>query len=176
MDYHVEIEGHYYSAPYQWVKQQLDARITENTIELFHKGQRVASHIRSWQKGRHTTLEAHRPESHRHYGDWSPERFQRWATKIGVATQQVIITILQERRHPEQGYRSCLGILRLAKTYSDARLEAACARALLLGTHRYKSIESILKHGLDNQTVSIALEESELPQQHDNVRGAGYYH
>ena len=176
MDYHVEIDGHYYSAPYQWVKQQLDARVTANTIELFYKGQRVASHMRSWQKGRHTTLEAHRPESHRHYGDWSPERFQRWAAKIGVATQQVIITILQERRHPEQGYRSCLGILRLAKTYSDARLEAACARALLLGTHRYKSIESILKHGLDNQTVSIALEESELPQQHDNVRGAGYYH
>ena len=175
IDYHVEIDGHYYSVPCQWVKQQLDARITANTIELFHKGQRVASHIRSWLKGRHTTLEVHRPESHRQYGDWSPERFQRWAEKIGVATQQVIRLVLQERRHPEQGYRSCLGILRLAKTYSDARLEAACARALLLGTHRYKSIESILKHGLDSKVFEVA-EESVLPQRHENVRGSDYYH
>lgn len=175
IDYHVEIGGHYYSVPCQWVKQQLDARITANTLELFHKGQRVASHIRSELKGRHTTLEGHRPESHRQYGDWSPERFQRWAEKIGVATQQVIRLVLQERRHPEQGYRSCLGILRLAKTYSDARLEAACARALLLGTHRYKSIESILKHGLDSKVFEVP-EESLLPQQHENVRGSDYYH
>ena len=191
IDYHVEIEGHYdrqgwwkcrvagaisyYSAPYQSVKQQLDARITANTIELFTNGQRIASHPRSWLKGRHTTLDAHRPESHRHYGDWSPERFLRWADKIGVATRRVISTILQERRHPEQGYRSCLGILRLAKTYSDVRLEAACTRALLLGTYRYKSIESILKRGLDSKPVTVT-EESTLPQQHENVRGSGYYH
>ena len=103
-----------------------------------------------------------RPESHRQYGDWSPERFQRWAEKIGVATQQVIRSVFQERRHPEQGYRSCLGILRLAKTYGDDRLEAACARALILGTHRYKSIESILKHGLDSKAVEVA-EELVLP-------------
>ena len=175
IDYHVDIEGHYYSVPCTLLKQQLDARITANTVELFHKGQRVASHIRSRLKGHHTTLEAHRPESHRQYGDWSPERFQRWAEKIGVATQQVIRSVFQERRHPEQGYRSCLGILRLAKTYGDVRLEAACARALLLGTYRYKSIESILKHGLDSKTIEIA-EESVLPQQHENVRGSGYYH
>ncbi len=175
IDYHVDIEGHYYSVPYQWVKQQLDARITAQTVELFHKGQRLASHPRSWLKGRHTTVNAHRPESHRQYGDWSPERFMHWADKIGTATGQVIRTVLQERRHPEQGYRSCLGILRLAKAYSDARLEAACTRALLLGTHRYKSIESILKHGLDCQSV-VVVEESTLPQQHENVRGSGYYH
>jgi len=175
LDYHVDIEGHYYSVPCALLKQQLDARMTENTVELFYKGERVASHIRSRLKGHHTTIEAHRPESHRQYGDWSPERFQRWAEKIGVATQQVIRSVFQERRHPEQGYRSCLGILRLAKTYGDDRLEAACARALLLGTHRYKSIESILKHGLDSKAVEIA-EESMLPQQHENVRGSGYYH
>jgi transposase len=175
IDYHVDIEGHYYSVPYRLVKQQLDARITENTIEVFKKGERVASHLRSCLKGGHTTLDAHRPEAHRHYGDWSPERFISWAEKIGSATGQVITVALQERRHPEQGYRSCLGILRLAKAYSDARLEAACTRALLLGTCRYKSIESILKHGLDSKPVVVE-EESALPQQHENVRGSAYYH
>jgi len=175
IDYHVEIEGHYYSVPHQFVKQQLDARIAANTIELYSKGQRVASHPRSWLKGRHSTVDAHRPESHRHYGDWSPERFMRWAEKIGSATHQVICNALQERRHPEQGYRSCLGILRLGKTYTDARLEAACTRALLLGTHRYKSIESILKKGLDAKLIEVA-DDPVLPQQHENVRGSGYYH
>jgi transposase len=175
IDYHVDIEGHYYSVPYRLVKQQLDARITENTVEVFNKGERVASHLRSWLKGHHTTLNAHRPEAHQHYGDWSPERFMSWAEKIGSATRQVITAVLQERRHPEQGYRSCLGILRLAKAYSDGRLEAACTRALLLGTCRYKSIESILKHGLDSKPVVVE-EESALPQQHENVRGSAYYH
>ena len=175
IDYHVDIEGHYYSVPYRLVKQQLDARITENTIEVFNKGERVASHLRSWLKGGHTTLDAHRPEAHRHYGEWSPERFMSWAGKIGSATRQVITVVLQERRHPEHGYRSCLGILRLAKAYSDARLEAACTRALLLGTCRYKSIASILKHGLDSKPVVVE-EESALPQQHENVRGSEYYH
>jgi transposase len=175
IDYHVDSEGHYYSVPYPWVKQQLDARITAQTVELFYQGQRLASHPRSWLKGRHTTVNAHRPASHRQYGDWSPERFMRWADKIGTATGQVIRTVLQERRHPEQGYRSCLGILRLAKAYSDARLEAACTRALLLGTYRYKSIESILKHGLDCRSVAVD-EESTLPQQHENIRGSEYFH
>jgi len=175
IDYHVDIEGHYYSVPYRLVKQQLDARITENTIEVFDKGERVASHLRSWLKGGHTTLDVHRPEAHRHYGDWSPERFISWSEKIGSATRQVITVVLHERRHPEQGYRSCLGILRLAKAYSDARLEAACTRALLLGTCRYKSIASILKHGLDSKPVVVE-EESALPQQHENVRGSEYYH
>ncbi len=175
MDYHVEIDGHYYSVPYRLVKQQLDARMTEHTIEIFSKGERVASHLRSSVKGHHTTLNAHRPEAHQRYGDWSPERFIKWAEEKGPSTRQVISVVLQKHHHPEQSYRSCLGILRLAKTYSDKRLEAACKRALLLGTCRYKSIESILKHGLDSQSVGVE-EVSELPQQHENVRGSTYYH
>jgi transposase len=175
IDYHVEIDGHYYSVPYRLVKQQLDVRMTENTIEVFNKGERVASHPRSRLKGHHTTLNTHRPEAHQHYGNWSPERFINWAEKIGSATRQVIQVVLQRHHYPEQGYRSCLGILRLTKTYSDVRLEAACKRALLLGTCRYKSIESILKHGLDSQSVVVD-EDSELPQQHANVRGSAYYH
>ena len=177
IDYHVEIAGHYYSVPYQFVKQQLDARLTQQTIELFHKGQRIASHVRSWFKGRHSTLPAHRPVSHRHYGEWTPERFLSWAEKIGTATRQVILLQFQDRRHPEQAYRSCLGILRFGKAYQPERLEAACARALLLGTHRYKSIESILKKGLDRQSLNAPEEiQTTLPQQHENVRGADYYH
>jgi len=175
IDYHVDIKGHYYSVPYTLVKQPLDARITENIVEVFHKGRRVASHPRSWQKGRHSTLKVHMPESHRRYGDWSPQRFTQWAHKIGPETVRVMTACLNDRRHAEQGFRSCLGILRLAKTYSNQRLEAACQRALSLGTHRYKSIESMLKHGLDEKPVDRE-EDASLPQQHDNIRGADYYH
>lgn len=175
IDYHVDIKGHYYSVPYTLVKQQLDARVTDNIVGVFHKGQRVASHPRSWQKGRHSTIKAHMPESHRRYGEWSPQRFTQWAHKIGPETGRVITACLNDRRHAEQGFRSCLGILRLAKTYSNQRLEAACQMALLLGTHRYKSIESILKHGLDEKPVDQE-EAATLPQQHENIRGADYYH
>lgn len=175
IDYHVEVEGHYYSVPYQLIKQQLDARLTANTLECFHKGQRVASHPRSWLKGRHTTQSEHMPESHRQYGDWSPERLIQWAEKFGSSTAHIIATILSSRHHPQQGYRTSLGILRLGKTYGDDRLEAACQRALLLGTQRYKSIESILKHGLDRQPVPEQQELS-LPEDHDNIRGPDYYH
>ena len=175
IDYHVEVEGHYYSVPYQLTRKQLDARLTDNTLECFHKGQRVASHPRSWLKGRHTTLPEHMTESHRQYGDWSPERLIRWAEKFGPSTAHVITAILSSRRHPQQGYRACLGILRLGKAYGDERLEAACQRALLLGTHRYKSIESILKHGLDKQSVPEQ-QELVLPEDHDNIRGPDYYH
>jgi len=175
IDYHIDIKGHYYSVPHTLVKQQLDARITDNIVEVFHQWRRVASHPRCWQKGRHSTLKTHMPESHRRYGDWSPQRFTQWAHKIGPETVRVITACLTDRRHAEQGFRSCLGILRLAKTYSNHRLEAACQRALSLGTHRYKSIESILKHGLDEKPVDRE-EDASLPQQHDNIRGADYYH
>lgn len=175
IDYHVEVEGHYYSVPYQLIRQQLDARLTANTLECFHKSKRVASHPRSWLKGRHTTLPEHMPESHRRYGDWSPERLIRWAEKSGPSTAKIITTVLSARRHPQQGYRSCLGILRLGKSYGEQRLDAACQRALLLGTHRYKSIESILKHGLDSRPMPEQQELS-LTEDHDNIRGPSYYH
>ena len=175
IDYHVEIEGHYYSVPYQLVKKQLDARITDHTVECFHKNKRVASHLRSLQKGRHTTVREHMPKSHQQYADWSPERLIKWAESIGPSTARIITAVLSSRRHPQQGFRSCLGILRLGKSYGNDRLEAACARALLLGTYRYKSIESILKHGLDNKPIPEQ-QELNLPEDHDNIRGPSYYH
>lgn len=175
IDYHVELDGHYYSVPYQLTKQQLDARLTAHAVECFHKGKRVASHARSSIRGRHTTVQAHMPEAHRHYGDWSPQRLINWAEKSGPATANIIMAVLSSRRHPQQGYRTCLGILRLGKSYGDERLEAACQRALLLGTHRYKSIESILKNGLDKRPLPQQQELS-LPEDHDNIRGPSYYH
>jgi len=175
IDYHVAIDGHYYSVPHALIKKQLDVRITAQTVECFHRGQRVASHRRSYLKGRHTTVPDHMPEAHRQAGDWSPERLARWAAKTGPATEKLILTVLGARKHPQQAYRACLGILRLGKAYGETRLEAACRRALILGSHSYKSIASILKHRLDDRPLTEQ-QELILPKDHDNIRGPSYYH
>ena len=175
IDYHVAIAGHYYSVPYTLIKKAVEVRITRNTVECFHRGSRVASHRRSYAKGRHTTVSAHMPESHRQAGEWSPRRLMQWAAKTGPATEKLIRTVLDSRKHPQQAYRSCLGILRLGKAYGDERLEAACRRALILGSCRYKSIESILKNRLDEQPLEEQ-QELPLPESHDNLRGPAYYH
>jgi len=175
IDYHVEVEGHYYSVPYTLVKRQLEVRYSDTTVECFHQGQRVASHVRSHFKGRHTTVPEHMPKAHREYAQWTPERLINWAQKTGPATASLIETILQRRKHPQQAFRSCLGILRLGKSYGDERLEAACQRALLIGSYSYKSIDSILRKGLDRQATDNQ-QELELNVDHDNLRGADYYH
>ena len=175
IDYHVAVDGHYYSVPHALIKREVDVRMTHNTIECFHRGERVASHQRSNLKGRHTTVAAHMPESHRQAGEWSPERLLKWAAKAGPATEKLIRTVMASRKHPQQAYRSCLGILRLGNAYGNERLEAACRRALMLGSCRYKSIESILKHRLDEQPLEEQ-QELALPDTHDNIRGPAYYH
>jgi transposase len=175
IDYHIDIEGHYYSVPYALARKALDARYTEHTVECFHKGQRVASHIRSYLKGRHTTLPEHMPTSHRQYLAWTPERLIRWAEKTGPATAVVVQTILHSRTHPQQGFRACLGILRMGKGYGDERLEAACRRALRIGSCSYKSIDSILRQGLDRKALPEQ-QEPDLALEHENIRGADYYH
>ena len=173
IDYHVEVDGHYYSVPYALVRRQLEVRTTATTVECIDRGQRVASHVRSSLKGRHTTVAEHMPEKHRRMGQWTPERFIRWAEKIGPHSAALITTVLGSRRHPQQAFRSCLGILRLAKTYGDVRLEAAARRALAIGGHSYRSVESILAHRLDEKPA----EQLELaaPVEHHNIRGASYY-
>jgi transposase len=175
IDYHVELAGHYYSVPYALVRKSLEARYTERTVECFHKGQRVASHIRSFLKGHHTTVAEHMPESHRQYAEWTPQRLIHWAEKTGPATAGVIQTILQSRAYPQQGFRSCLGILRLGKGYGDERLEAACRRAARIGSYSYRSIDSILRQGLDRKALPEQ-QELELSIAHENIRGADYYH
>jgi transposase len=175
IDYHIEVERHYYSVPYQLVKTQVEARITGHTVEVLHRGRRVASHRRANQLGGYTTVTDHMPRPHREYAEWTPRRLVEWANKTGPATGQLIGNILARRRHPQQGFRSCLGILRLGKTYGAARLEAACARALTIGAASYKSIESILKHNLDRQPLPEPT-AAPRPLAHDNVRGPKYYH
>jgi transposase len=175
IDYHIEIGGHYYSVPYTLVKSQLEARISAQTVEVFHKGKRVASHRLSSQKGRHTTLKEHMPKAHRHYAEWTPQRLIRWASKTGGATAQVVEAILTSRAYPQQGFRSCLGIMRLGGRFGDERLEAACQRALKIGSCSYKSIESILKHDLDRQPFPGKPRLAPVID-HVNIRGPKYYH
>jgi transposase len=175
IDYHVEVDGHYYSVPYALVKQQLEVRLSAHVVELFHKGTRVASHQRSPHKGRHSTVAAHMPKAHQHYAEWTPQRLIRWAAHSGPAVAGVVDTILTARSHPQQGFRACLGIMRLGKRYGDERLEAACRRALTLGACSYKSIESILKHGLDRSPLPEKRDATAVPC-HANIRGPKYYH
>jgi transposase len=175
VDYHIEVERHYYSVPHSLIKKKLDVRITNNTIECFYKNKRVASHIRSHHKGRHSTIKSHMPKSHQKWAQWTPDRFIRWAGKIGPHTQKLIENVLNSRAHPQQGFRSCLGILRLAKSYGDDRLEAASRRAVAIGGTSYRSVESILKHNLDQKPLPDQSAKSS-PIEHNNIRGARYYH
>jgi len=174
IDYHVDVEGHYYSAPYQLIQQRLMARITRHGVELLHKGKRVAAHTRSHQKGRHTTLTEHQPPAHQKYLEWTPERLISWAGMIGPNCAEVIRQILASRPLVVHGYRPCLGVIRLGKPYGNERLERACARALKLNIATYHRIENLLKTGRDKVTMP----EPDIPcpvTVHDNVRGAGYY-
>lgn len=174
IDYHVEVAGHYYSVPYQLVKQALEVRLTAHSVELFQRGVRVASHVRSDQRGRHTTLTEHMPRAHQAYAQWTPQRIIHWAEQTGPYSAAVVAAILASRPHPQQGFRSCLGLMRLGQAYGKARLEAACQRATALQAYSYKSIESILKHGLDQKPLRSTPESA--PLRHPNIRGAQYYH
>jgi transposase len=175
IDYHIEVERHYYSVPYQLVKEQVDVRITSCAVEVLFKNKRVASHPRDYRQGSFTTLTEHMPKSHQRYLDWTPSRIIRWAEKNGPKTQKLITRILDSRTHPEQGYRSCLGIMRLGKRYSPQRLEKACERALFINACSYKNVESILKKGLDQQHFLFDQTENMKPLNHHNIRGKRYY-
>ena len=174
IDYHVEIDRHLYSVPYQLTGQQLEARFTATTVEIFHRGIRVASHIRSYVPYRATTVHEHRPKSHQAHLEWTPSRLIHWAETVGPATAKVVSLILEKKPHPEMGYRACLGVLRLAKAYSAERLEAASQRALLLQACSYQSLKSILSRSLDRQITLETPTEKPGPQ-HGNIRGGEYY-
>jgi len=173
-DYHVEVDGSYYSVPYELVKTQLEARATATTVEVIHQGKRVASHRRSTRRGQYSTLAEHMPRSHRAYAEWTPERIAGWASKSGPSVVEMVKKVMESRAHPQQGFRSCLGIIRLGKTYGSDRLEAACRRGLAIGAQSYKSIASILKQGLDSKPLDEHASTHE-PIDHGNVRGPRYY-
>ncbi|HZO54113.1 MAG TPA: IS21 family transposase [Bryobacteraceae bacterium] len=175
IDYHVELEQHYYSVPYQLVGEQLDARYTAATVEIFHRGVRVASHARSYAPHKASTLAEHRPKSHQAHLEWTPSRLINWAAGVGPATADLVRGILEQKPHPEMGYRACLGILGLAKKYSTPRLEAASQRALLLRIYSYQSLKSILKRSLDQQPMLELDDHQASGPHHDNVRGPDYY-
>jgi transposase len=174
IDYHLEIDRHYYSAPHQLIHRQLDVRFTAMTVEIFHGGERVASHARSYKPGGFTTIHAHRPKSHQRYLEWTPERLIHWASTVGPSTAALVAHVLESRPHPEQGFRSCLGILRLGKTYGNERLEAAALRAWNRKACSYQSVKSILRTGLDRQPEPEPL-PNRPPLQHGNIRGNDYF-
>jgi len=176
IDYHIAVYGHYYSVPYQHRKEQVDVSITSRTVEVLFKNRRVASHVRNYRPGAFTTRTEHMPQSHQKYLEWTPTRIINWAGKNGPLTKQLISNVLESRVHPEQAYRSCLGIMRLVKRYSPERLEAACARAIFIKAYSYKSVESILKKGLDQQTLLFDQPENTKTINHSNIRGEKYYH
>lgn len=173
IDYHVELEGHYYSVPYHLAREQVELVFTESTVEVFHDGGRVAVHLRSRARGRATTAPEHMPAAHREVASWTPARIEAWAARTGPATAALCEAIMASRPHPELGFRSCLGILRLGDAYGPERLEAACARALAYGARSYKSVKSMLATGLDREPPT---ERTDPPARlHENVRGAGYF-
>lgn len=174
IDYHIEYERHYYSVPYQLTGQELEVRGSAATVEIFHRGVRVASHPRSTVAYQASTIAEHRPKSHQQHLEWTPSRLIEWAATVGPAAAELMEKILTSRPHPEMGYRSCLGVLRLSKQYSLERLEAAARRAVVLRACSYQSVKSILERGLDR----LPSEPPSPPRptiEHPNIRGAEYF-
>ena len=173
IDYHVEVDGHRYSVPQALVGQTLEARLTRHGVELLLRGQRVAAHARSDRRGGFTTVDAHMPAAHRAHLEWTPQRLIDWAQRVGMACGELVTRLLQTFKHPEHGYRSCLGLLSLSRRYGNARLEAACERALALGTLRYRHVRDLLANNRDLVAPDAASEWTSPA--HANVRGPGYY-
>ena len=161
--------------PFGLLRETVEARLTDTTVEVFHKGKRVASHPRSSLHHRHSTIPEHMPSAHRRYAEWTPQRLMREAAKVGPATTALIEAIMKAKPHPEQGFRSCLGIISLVRTYGAERLEAASRRGNDIGATTYGSIKSILQHGLDKAYANSRAPDAP-PIRHANICGRGYYH
>ena len=174
-DYHIEVADHYYSVPSKLIRETVEARITSATVEVFHKGQRVASHAFSPVRSRHTTIIEHMPSSHRRYAEWTPQRMMHEAARIGPATVALVEAIMKAKPHPEQGFRSCLGIMSLVRTYGAERVEAASRRGNDIGATTYGSIKSIMQNGLDKAYATEPTPDVP-PIRHGNIRGSRYYH
>ena len=174
IDYHVELDGHYYSVPHRLVPTPVELRITATTVEILASQQRVAVHRYSLQRGAHSTTAEHMPASHRAHREWTPAKLIAWGESIGAATGAVVRWQMEHRPHPEQGYRTCLGLQRLARQFGPERLEAACVRAMAIRSFTYRSVNSILSKGLDGQTPTSEPRQDSLPL-HDNVRGPDYF-
>jgi transposase len=175
-DYHVEVDGHWYSAPFRLIRELVDVRLADKTVEIFHKGQRVASHARAPNRRGHTTIAEHMPSSHRRHAAWTPARLVAYAETIGPSTAALFEAIMADRPHPEQGFRTCLGILALTPSYDKARVDAACRRGVSIRARSVASIRSILKNGLDRAFLDEAERSGREPLRHGNIRGRDYFH
>ena len=175
MNYHVYLRAdrHYYSVPYTYARKMVKVAFSSTTVEIYHNNERIAVHPRDRRAHAYTTTVHHMPSHHRTMVEWTPERFMRWAQKIGPATAEVIEAVLREAAVPEQSFRRCLGLLSLEKRYNACRVEAACRRAVHFGVRSYRSVKSILEKGLDHQQLDMRL-DYQLPA-HANLRGASYY-
>jgi transposase len=174
-DYHVEVDKHYYSVSFRLLRQIIEVRYSDKTVELFHKGVRVASHARSYVPNKHTTLPEHMPSNHRCYAEWNPARMLRMAGNIGPATVALFEAIMKAKAYPEQGFRSCLGVHALVEKYDPGRIEAAAKRGNEIGATTLGSIKSILEKGLDKAYAPSQVPDTP-PIHHANIRGRGYYH
>ena len=174
LDYHIAVDRHHYSVPHRFARREVEARMTARTVEVFLGSERIAVHMRGSGNGRHTTVPEHMPSSHRRYGEWTPIRIREEASRIGPMLALLIEKIIENRPHPEQGYRSCLGIIRLEKRFGPERLEAAALRALEIEARNYPSVKSILEKGLDK--IPPPQRPEHEPIHHSNIRGSGYYH
>jgi transposase len=173
IDYHVEVDYNYYSVPHQLQGEPCEARFTARTVEVYFKNRRVASHQRLRGRGQYSTEIKHMPRSHREHAEWTPSRLIRWAERAGPATGQLVAQILRHRPHPEQGFRACLGIMRLGRRHGPQRLEAACARAIALRSYSYQTVKNTLSSGMDR--LAFEDEPNALTPHHENIRGADYY-
>lgn len=175
LDYHLEVDRHYYSVPYRLARQQVDVRVSASTVEVFHRGRRVASHARSAERYRATTVDEHMPESHRQHASWTPLKLTEGTAAIGPSAVALAEAIIASRPHPQLGYRAVLGIIRLGGQYGAERAEAACALALALRSHSYQSVKSILATGRDRRPLPGTVPPLPPHPVHGNVRGPGYY-
>ena len=175
IDYHIEFDERYYSVPYQLVHEPVDVRTTAHVVEILHRNRRVASHVREYGKRRFITNPDHMPAAHRAHAEWTPSKLVRWGASVGPPVAEMINTILTTRKHPEQGYRACLGLKRLVKQYGNERVSAACERALAINGTSYTSVHSILKHDLDRVPTVVEVATNVVPIQHANLRGQAYY-
>ena len=174
LDYHIAVDDRCYSVPYQLLKKEVEVRLSGAIVEIYLKGERIASHVVAEAKYGRSTQEAHMPETHKEYAGWSPARLAAWVAKTGPSTSQVGEAILQSRAHPEQGYRSCLGLIRLSSAYGAERTEVACRKALAMHSPSYKSVKAILANSMDRLPDKPA-EIPAPPVNHQNIRGADYY-
>jgi transposase len=174
IDYHVEVDRHPYSVPYQLIGEEMEARYTSSVVEIYYKGRRLVSHVRRFD-GQPSTLAEHMPSSHRAHAEWTPSRLIRWAEKTGPATGRLVAGILDSRPHPEQGYRACLGLMRLGRHYGSERLEAASARAERLRSYSYRTVKNILAAAQDRLPLEDEPPAPDPTPVHGNIRGADYY-